>query len=1314
MRKIKSDQEVKMRRILKALILVLTLSVVLAAFTACEITEKKTTLETPTIASQVYTGSKLVAAVPDNDGYKVESNEGGTNVGEYDVVLTITDATKYEWATPDSDDATKVTVKFAVTKATNEITSLELESWSYGENAKTPVAKAKFGTPTFSYGTTADGMFTDAVPTAAGKYFVKATVAATDNYDGAEKIAEFKIAQAAATVTTAPQPVANLVYTGEELALITEGVGSGGTMQYKTGVDGTWSTELPKATNAGEYTIYYKVLGDDDHSDFVTEEGITVTIAKANAQFTTEPIANANLTYNGSQLNLVVAGVVTNGTLEYKLGDGDWSENIPTAVDVGNYKVFYRVVPTDSDNYNGIEQKELNVSVVKAQNEITTLSIENWTYGESAKAPVATVKFGTAEFGYSDAADGEFSANVPTNAGKYFVKATVKGTNNYDEATKTIPFEIAKATAQTTAPAAKTGLTYNGENQPLVNAGSATGATINYKLGDGEYSETIPAATNAGEYKVYYKFVANANYVVDETEVQLTITIAKAQNKIDFSVEGITVHCCETVPDLVATATNGEVTFTYSHDGTSYYTREFLDSISFAFEYGKTYYVKASVAESDNYTSAETIQTVVPQHKFEQTVNDGVTTTACACGQKEVTGTLLTKQIVDQNADIVDGTVKAQTGNLDLTTISYNGNGVVNLSIDEKAYSYIAQNGVVKLSDNLPLSVYGEKLISVSINDDKAVYNVNVNALIATKTITNAAEYANWINIAKACEESATLWGGYFRLGANITTTSMVMFNRGAIDGSEGFKGVFDGCGYTIDGLNRSSWDYNAFVTTMTNTGVLRNIAFTNVKITGEGNFLTSGGKGTIENVFVQYAVISIGSPYNGTIANFKEGCAMRNVFVDASKAAVSGNGAQFRILTSGTSSGFGGVFGICPSENYTPSQAIGDRGNNYSAIAYFTTFAELKAKTETQSVLSAWNDNGFWIVKDGVPMPKNLTVTALNLGAKDIDLDVMVDGDNVSLNDSAVTFDCFAIGFDFAQAVSLTMDGNNVEFAEGDVTVSGGVLSIKRSIFGFAYGEKNIVITDVDGKTITVSATLVTKTLMNATDYANWIKIANACENANQILGGYFKLGANITSETMVTFDRYDVDGAYGFKGVFDGCGYAIDGLTAMGNAFISCMTKDGVLRNIAFTNAKIAGESNFLCSGGLGTIENVYVQYVSIAAGSDNNGTIYNHCKDGQEGGKISGVFVDASQATLSGTGSKFRLLGGNSTGYNGIFAVCPDGYTLTQARDTGSFADQAVSAFATFDDLKNNSTTQSVLAAWSSVYWTIVEGIPTFVTK
>lgn len=115
-----------MKKIIRALILIFALTVVLATFAACEEEQSKTKLETPIVASQVYTGSKLTAEVPQNDGYRIVSNEGGTDAGEYDVVLELTDATKYEWATPDSDDATKVTLKFVVTKATNRITALSL------------------------------------------------------------------------------------------------------------------------------------------------------------------------------------------------------------------------------------------------------------------------------------------------------------------------------------------------------------------------------------------------------------------------------------------------------------------------------------------------------------------------------------------------------------------------------------------------------------------------------------------------------------------------------------------------------------------------------------------------------------------------------------------------------------------------------------------------------------------------------------------------------------------------------------------------------------------------------------------------------------------------------------------------------------------------------------------------------------------------------------------------------------------------------------------------------------------------------------
>ena len=1221
-----------MKKILSVLTVFFALAAVFVMFAACEIEELKTQLETPTVASQVYTGSKLTAVVPQNDGYEIVFNEGGTDVGEYDVVLKLSDETKYEWATPDSDDATKVTLKFAITKAPNQITALSLEGWTYGEEPKMPVAAAQFGTPTFAYSATADGTFIETVPTMAGNYFVKAKVVATANYDGAEKTAEFNIARAKTALTTKPTAVANLVYTGDALNLITAGVVDGGTMQYKLGVDGIWSSEIPTATNAGEYTVYYKVLGDDSHSDLIDDEKqqLTVTIAKADAQVTA-PTAKTGLTYNGESQALVVAGSAIGATIEYKLGDGEWTTDIPAATDAGEYTVIYKAVA------------DANYNVVDTEQQLTVT--------------------------------------------------------------------IAKADAQVTAPTAKTGLTYNGESQALIVAGSALGATIEYKLGDGEWTTDIPAATDAGEYSVVYRAVADANYNVVNGEQQLTVTIAKIADSIDFSLDNVTVRCGDSVPELTATSASGTaVTFTYSDNGNDYYTKEQL--ADFAFIYGTTYYVKAAVADSLNYTGAEKVLTITPQHNITVSESDGLHTEACKCGKKDVTGTLGTKQMIDLAATVDNGNGKATDGKLDLTTIGYNGNAEVTLTADEATYHATAQNGVVSLATVLPLGIYGEKAFGISVTDKNETYNVTINALVVTMTITTSDQYANWITIAKACEQSATLWGGYFRLGANITATSMVVFNRGKTDGSEGFKGVFDGCGYIIDGLNRNGFYTNAFVTTMTESGVLKNIAFTNVRITGEGNFLTSGGKGAIENVYVQYKEISAGSQYNGTIANFKDGCAMRNVFVDASKATVVGNGATFRILTSGTASGFGGVFGVCPSENYNPEQSIGDRGNNYAAIAYFANFDELKANDQTQEALAGWNNNGFWNVNDGIPAPEKYVVNSIDLGAKDIDLDILVDNDTVKLNDNALKIDCTAVGFTFGTVASVTMEGNVLD-ASG-FTFANGKLTVARSAFGYNYGKKEIVVTDDSGKTITIAATLISKVLKNATDYANWIKIANACETENQILGGYFKLGANITVETMVTFERYDVDGLYGFKGVFDGCGYALDGLTATGNAFISCMTKDGVLRNIAFTNAKVAGESNFLCSGGLGTIENVYVQYVSISAGSDNNGTIYNHCRLGQEGGKITGIFVDASQAALSGTGASFRLIGGNNNGYNGIFAVCPENYTITQARDTGTFADHAVCAFADFAGLKANATTQGVLKGWNSTYWTIVDGVPVFVTK
>ena len=48
-------------------------------------------------------------------------------------------------------------------------------------------------------------------------------------------------------------------------------------MQYKLGTGGTYSSDIPTATNAGTYTVYYKVVGDANHND-IAEASLEVTI----------------------------------------------------------------------------------------------------------------------------------------------------------------------------------------------------------------------------------------------------------------------------------------------------------------------------------------------------------------------------------------------------------------------------------------------------------------------------------------------------------------------------------------------------------------------------------------------------------------------------------------------------------------------------------------------------------------------------------------------------------------------------------------------------------------------------------------------------------------------------------------------------------------------------------------------------------------------------------------------------------------------------------------------------------------------------
>jgi len=79
----------------------------------------------------------------------------------------------------------------------------------------------------------------------------------------------------------APEPIEGLIANGEPQPLITPGTTDGGEMRYS--LDGkTWSADIPTATEAGEYTVYYKVLGNNYYNS-VAAEHFTVVIAQPSA-----------------------------------------------------------------------------------------------------------------------------------------------------------------------------------------------------------------------------------------------------------------------------------------------------------------------------------------------------------------------------------------------------------------------------------------------------------------------------------------------------------------------------------------------------------------------------------------------------------------------------------------------------------------------------------------------------------------------------------------------------------------------------------------------------------------------------------------------------------------------------------------------------------------------------------------------------------------------------------------------------------------------------------------------------------------------
>ena len=175
------------------------------------------------------------------------------------------------------------------------------------------------------------------------------------------------------------------------------------------------------------------------------------------------------------------------------------------------------------------------------------------------------------------------TSTAPTDAGKYKISIKARVFTINRSVILSAEFEIYKADSSiTSVPTIKDNLIFNGEAQELINAGTASGGTLNYKLEGGEYSAAIPTATNVGEYKVYYKVVGDANHN-DTEEGFVTVVISPKRVEIDWCENNFVYN--GSVQIITATykdVSNQDVALSVSVDKEFKYVGDYVATAAFA------------------------------------------------------------------------------------------------------------------------------------------------------------------------------------------------------------------------------------------------------------------------------------------------------------------------------------------------------------------------------------------------------------------------------------------------------------------------------------------------------------------------------------------------------------------------------------------------------------------------------------------------------------------------------------------------------------------------------------------------------------
>ena len=298
----------------------------------------------------------------------------GTKAQDYMIYYKVEDDPNY---TPSDTASLKVTIKAKEIALTAENITLENDSYIYDGTAKKPgvtVTAGEITIPAEEYTVS----YTDNID--AGTATVTITDKEGGNYMIGTASKTFKIISSASSLTNAPTGK-NLTYNGSAQELLNkDGKTSTGTLVYSLSQDETtFKSSIPTGTDAKTYTVYYRVKGDDNHSD--SEIGsVKVTIAPREVNAIS--LSKSSYTYSGVEIKADVTvtwNKITVPGSEYTVSYSN-NKNVGTAT----------VTVKDKEGGNFTVSGSKTFTISKAP---LTISANSCEIFEGEKIPEFTVKY---------------------------------------------------------------------------------------------------------------------------------------------------------------------------------------------------------------------------------------------------------------------------------------------------------------------------------------------------------------------------------------------------------------------------------------------------------------------------------------------------------------------------------------------------------------------------------------------------------------------------------------------------------------------------------------------------------------------------------------------------------------------------------------------------------------------------------------------------------------------------------------------------------------------------------------------------------